>query len=166
MAVFEKVAPLIIAIEGEKEVNDSSDYGGETKYGISKRQYPDLEINALTEQDAVDILKRDYWKKYSLDQIDNQGIANQVFFLFINMNPLHVGLVVQAAINACGRGIVTVKPDGIMGSITIRAVNALADGWLSNRIRLEAISYYLQLTDHDASQIVNFRGWVRRALRQ
>ena len=166
MALFEKVAPLIIQAEGDKVADDVADYGGETKYGISKRQYPDLDIAALTEAEAIAILERDYWNQYNLAMIDNQGIANQIFFLFVNMDPKHAALIVQVSINACGRGIVNAQMDGILGVLTIKAVNALADGWLSNRIRLEAISYYLQLTDHDKSQVGNFRGWVRRALMQ
>lgn len=166
MALFEKVAPLIIKAEGNRVTDEVTDYGGETKYGISKRQYPEVDIAALDETEALGILKRDYWDGYGIGNIENQGIANQVFFLFVNMDPKHAALIVQVSINACGRGIVNAQMDGIMGILTIKAINALADGWLSNRIRLEAISYYLQLTDHDKSQIVNFRGWVRRALIQ
>ncbi len=166
MAVFEKVAPLVVVVEGQKDINDPTDFGGETKYGISKHQFPDVDIATLTESQALGLLREFYWEEYRIGEIENQGIANQIFFLYINMNPLHAGLIVQAAINAVGRGIVVVKPDGVMGTLTIRAINSLADGWLSNRIRLEAVSYYLQLTDHEPSQVVNFRGWVRRALRQ
>ena len=36
-------------------VNDPTDKGGETNYGISKRAYPKLNIFELTEDDAIDI---------------------------------------------------------------------------------------------------------------
>ena len=165
-AVFVKVAPLIIAAEGDEESDSPSDYGGQSKYGISKREYPDLDIANLTEEKALAILEEDYWQKYHVGQIENQGIANQVFFLLINMNPLQAIRIVQIAINACGRGIINTTIDGILGSQTLQALNSIADGWLSNRIRLEAISYYLHVTDVDKTQIANFRGWVRRALIQ
>lgn len=42
-------------------VNNAADPGGETKYGISKRAYPNLDIVALTEEDAKAIYLRDYW---------------------------------------------------------------------------------------------------------
>lgn len=43
--------------------NDPVDPGGETKYGISKRQYPELDIKSLKLADAHEIYKRDYWEK-------------------------------------------------------------------------------------------------------
>lgn len=46
-------------------VNDSQDPGGETKYGVSKRAYPNLIISDITLEQAADIAKRDYWDKFS-----------------------------------------------------------------------------------------------------
>lgn len=42
-------------------VNDPVDPGGETKYGISKRSYPKVDIKNLTWAEAAAIYKRDYW---------------------------------------------------------------------------------------------------------
>lgn len=42
-------------------VNDPNDPGGETKYGISKRAYPNLNIKELTLSDALALYYRDYW---------------------------------------------------------------------------------------------------------
>ncbi len=42
-------------------VNDKYDRGGATKFGISKRQYPDVDIGHLTEEEAKNIAHRDYW---------------------------------------------------------------------------------------------------------
>lgn len=41
--------------------NDPRDPGGETKYGISKRSYPHLNITGLTLSEARDIYYYDYW---------------------------------------------------------------------------------------------------------
>jgi len=46
--------------------NDPADPGGETKYGISKRSYPALDIAALTEPGAIAIYFRDYWHEAGL----------------------------------------------------------------------------------------------------
>lgn len=48
-------------------VNNPNDPGGETNYGISKRQYPDVNIKNLTLADAMVIYKRDYWDAHDLD---------------------------------------------------------------------------------------------------
>lgn len=42
-------------------VNNPKDPGGETKYGISKRRYPHLDIKNLTLQQAKDLYYQDYW---------------------------------------------------------------------------------------------------------
>jgi hypothetical protein len=50
-------------------VNDPADRGGETKFGISKKSYPNLDIKNLTETEASNIYKRDYWDKINADQL-------------------------------------------------------------------------------------------------
>jgi lysozyme family protein len=46
------------------------DKGGPTKYGISQRAYPNLDIKNLTKEQAIEIAKRDYWDKNKIDQLD------------------------------------------------------------------------------------------------
>lgn len=46
---------------------DAQDPGGETKYGISKRAYPALDIRNLTLEQAKAIYKRDYWDRMGCD---------------------------------------------------------------------------------------------------
>lgn len=164
-ASFSRVIPLLIDYEGDNVVKDPHDYGGLTRYGISQRQYPTLDITALSFDDACLILERDFWVRYRLSEIKEQIIANQIFFTIINMNPLKAMRIIQLAINASGRGVINVKVDGVLGTLSIQAINSLAPYWLSDRIRLETCRYYLELTDLDKSQIDNFRGWIRRALK-
>lgn len=57
---FDMAFALVIGAEGGY-VNDPNDPGGETKYGISKRAYPNLNIPALTIEQAKEIYRRDYW---------------------------------------------------------------------------------------------------------
>jgi len=42
--------------------DDPNDPGGETKFGISKRSYPSLDIKNLTIDQARSIYYRDYWQ--------------------------------------------------------------------------------------------------------
>ena len=49
-------------------VNDPSDPGGETKYGISKRAFPDLDIKNLTEEQAILIYYDEYWLDAKVDK--------------------------------------------------------------------------------------------------
>lgn len=42
-------------------VNDPDDVGGETKWGISKKAHPELDIPSLTPEQAAEIYYREYW---------------------------------------------------------------------------------------------------------
>jgi hypothetical protein len=46
------------------------DKGGPTKYGISQKAYPNLDIKNLTKEQAIEIAKRDYWDKNNIDKLD------------------------------------------------------------------------------------------------
>lgn len=64
-------------------MNDPEDPGGETKYGISKRAYPRLDIKNLTLEDASAIYKRDYWNAAGCDDLDD-SLALVVFDTAVN----------------------------------------------------------------------------------
>lgn len=67
-------------------VNDPDDPGGETKYGISKRAYPNEDIKNLTRERAEFLYKRDYWDIPGFD-LDNfpQDVAVVLFNVAVNM---------------------------------------------------------------------------------
>lgn len=58
--LFDAAFRVVVGIE-KGYVNDPADPGGETKYGISKRAYPELDIASLTLGDAQGIYFKDYW---------------------------------------------------------------------------------------------------------
>jgi lysozyme family protein len=47
----------------------ASDPGGETKYGISKKSFPDIEITALTKDNAESLYKKYYWDRIGGDTL-------------------------------------------------------------------------------------------------
>ena len=59
---FERCFVFVLRHEGGY-VNDPRDPGGETKYGISKRAYPLLNIKNLSIEDAKMIYRKDYWDR-------------------------------------------------------------------------------------------------------
>ena len=65
-------------------VNDPDDPGGETKYGISKRAYPQEDIKNLTRERAEFLYKRDYWDPLDLDKYP-QDKAIVLFNVAVNM---------------------------------------------------------------------------------
>src|SRR5574343_326744 len=65
---FDQAFDRLIGHEGGY-VFDPHDPGGETKFGISKRAYPALDIAALTLADAKAIYRRDYWDGAQCDRL-------------------------------------------------------------------------------------------------
>ena len=77
---FDEAVEVIIRLEGGY-VNDIFDVGGETKFGISKRSYPNLDIPSITEDDAkriyIGVLGiRSDDQKVGLHAKDARGSAN------------------------------------------------------------------------------------------
>lgn len=58
---FDTAFSRVIGSEGGY-VNNPADPGGETKFGISKRSYPDEDIAGLTIERAKFLWERDFWK--------------------------------------------------------------------------------------------------------
>lgn len=66
MKDFNKALKFVLRWEGGY-TNDPNDPGGETKYGISKRSYPELDISKLTLKQAKEIYYQNYWLKAGCD---------------------------------------------------------------------------------------------------
>ena len=65
---FDTAFDFVIEWEGGL-VNDPNDPGGLTKYGISQRAYPQLDIENLTIYDVKKIYYKDYWLKSGCDKL-------------------------------------------------------------------------------------------------
>lgn len=68
MSNFDAAFGIIIGIEAGY-VDDPKDPGGETKYGISKRRYPNEDIKNLTIDRARFLYQRDYWNSQGCEQM-------------------------------------------------------------------------------------------------
>lgn len=80
---FESCVEFVLASEGGY-VNDKYDAGGETKYGISKKSYPDVNIKDLTLDEAKEIYMRDYWDACGCDVLP-EPLDVVVFDTAVNM---------------------------------------------------------------------------------
>jgi len=157
---FLQAVEVVLAHEGGY-VNDPRDPGGETKYGISKRSYPSLDIANLTREQAVEIYRRDWWDKYGYGRLASSAIAAKVFDLSVNVGPRRAHEMLQRALHAVGRRDVVV--DGIIGPQTISAANAAPPDALLAAIRAEAAAYYRQLIERNPNLKKFEHGWMRRA---
>lgn len=160
MAVFDAAIGRLLEHEGGY-VNDPADPGGETRYGISKRAYPEEDIANLTVERAKELYRRDYWDALDLSDIEHQRIAAYVFDMAVNMGPERAVKVLQAALNALGE---TLARDGKLGPATrgalgrIRHVDRLLYAMISERGH-----YYVELTQVRPKLKRFFGGWILRA---
>lgn len=159
MSHFEKAIETVLKHEGGY-VNDPADPGGETKFGISWRQYPNVDIKNLTREDAIEIYRRDYWKPYRFDEIDSQNVATKVFDLAVNMGHNRAFKVLQQALQAVKEKVVI---DGVLGPRTLAAVNRVPGNELLPAIRSEAACYYRLLVAKRPDLVKFINGWMNRA---
>jgi len=110
---FSSVIEMVLHHEGGY-VNHPSDPGGETKYGISKRAYPEIDIVSLTEEDAEEIYYRDYWSRIKGDDLP-PAVACVVMDYAVNSGISRSSRAVQ---HACG----ITQGDGIIGPHTLSAI--------------------------------------------
>ena len=129
--------------------NDPKDPGGETKYGISKRAYPDVDIANLTPDQAKAIYKRDYWQRARCDELP-PPLAFQVFDTAVNSG---IGQAIRFLQRAVG-----VADDGQIGPLTMNAVKRLDVESLVARYNGQRLDFMTRLSTWD----VFGRGWARR----
>lgn len=76
MSAFDVWTSLLFDLEGRELSMDPSDPGnyrpegtlGGSRFGISSRQYPLVDMQTLTEDEAKAIARRDYWDAHNLDK--------------------------------------------------------------------------------------------------
>jgi lysozyme family protein len=157
--LFEKAITIVLKHEGGY-VNDPNDLGGETKYGISKRSYPHLDIKNLTVEQAIEIYRRDWWDKYRYGDIKDQDVATKVFDLSVNMGPVTAHRLLQEALVFLGY---PVEIDGIIGPQTIAAANKADPRRLLHVIRWLAAHHYYRIAAQSPQSRAFLIGWLNRA---
>jgi lysozyme family protein len=155
MSHFDQAFDALIKEEGGY-VNDADDHGGETKYGISQRSYPEIDIKSLTLEDAKAIYKKDFWDNLNLDMVVPEVIAIKVFNLAVNVGCKTAVIILQRAIRAAWQRI---EEDGELGEATMDAVNNKCSKIiLLTALRSEAAGYYRSLKNSKYEE-----GWLNRA---
>ena len=137
-------------------VNDANDRGGVTKYGISSRSYPALDVAAITKEDARDIYFEDFWRPCCCDQIASQLVANLLFDFAVNTG-------VKRSIKTLQKCL-SVAVNGFIGPITIAAINDADCELIALRFTVLRIDYYSRLAAKKKSQRKFLHGWINRAI--
>lgn len=154
---FARAVETVLRHEGGYS-NDPLDQGGETRFGISRRSYPSLDIKALTRAQAEEIYYRDWWARFGYGGIQSGAIAAKVLDLSVNIGPGAAHRLVQEAVNQTSGACL--RTDGAIGPDTLAALNNHpCPDYLLAAIRLLAVRYYLGL-----GKPRFLAGWIRRAI--
>lgn len=130
-----------------------SDRGGRTRYGISARAHPDVDIPNLTWEQAVDIYRVRYWGESGANQAPPK-LAFCLFDAAVQHGPRRAIKLLQQAVN--------VRADGIYGPVTERAVRETESPHLE--LLSERGAFYARILSNDPSQQVFAGGWYRRLI--
>ncbi|ANR86430.1 peptidoglycan-binding protein [Vibrio cholerae 2740-80] len=137
-------------------VNDPTDKGGETKYGISKRAFPNVDIKSLTMDDAVKIYHDNYWKPASCDEWAGP-VALLTFDSAVQHGVKPAIKMLQECAGIAGKGV-----DGLVGKDTRAAVHACDVEYLAARYVLRRSLYYARIIKNNPSQVRFIEGWHNR----
>ncbi len=124
MPAFEKAFAIVIGEEGgyTTDPRDPGNWTGGaagvgvcagTKYGVSAKTYPNVDIRNLTLAQAQEIYRRDFWSRIHGDDLP-PGLALLAFDALINGG--HPAQWIQAAVG--------VVQDGNVGPVTLAAARA------------------------------------------
>lgn len=145
---FDLAFDRLMTAEGDY-VNNPADPGGETRWGISKRAYPAVDIKTLTRNGAKALYLRDFWQRLDANALP-ASVAVQVFDFAVNSG-------IETAVRALQRAV-GVADDGHWGPVSAAAARACSDADVLLRLNAERLDFMTRCRNWpDAS-----RGWARR----
>jgi lysozyme family protein len=138
-------------------VNDPTDMGGETKFGVAKKPNPDLNITELKWDQAERVYFRRYWLPAHCDEL-NTLVSPRVAVLHfdgaVNHGVGRQAVFLQRAIGA--------KDDGDIGPKTIALAGAKDPIATCNAICDQRAAFYRGIVAAKPVQVKYLKGWLRR----
>lgn len=138
----------------------TEDSGGVTKYGISQRAYPTVDIRNLTIEQAANIYRNDYFLPIRGYSIASQDVANKLLDCAVNMGVHMAGKLAQETACLCGKQIAT---DGTIGSLTVEAINAIDPQIFLEKFRTLLEAHYKDIAAARPDETKYLNGWLKRA---
>jgi lysozyme family protein len=148
---FSEAVEIILEHEGDY-TNNPKDPGGETRYGISKRAYPTVDIRALTKMQAVAIYKADFWDKLRIGEMP-ADIRLSFFDCAVNQGPHAAATWLQQC--------ALVDVDGVIGPKTLEALAECDVGRLRAKFFIRRMRGYIEAKGWPTFG----KGWAMRLLK-
>lgn len=160
MADFNKYAPALDTWEGGFALV-KNDAGGWTNRGVTLDTFrlyvnPNASVNDLknmTDEQWRSVAKGRFWDACGGDSIKNQSVAELIVDWCYNCG---IGMIKKV------QGIVGTKTDGIVGPLTVNAINSWNQRRLHFAIKTARLSYLESITRNKSSNLDFYDGWIRR----
>ena len=182
---FEDAFKIVLSFEGGY-VNDPADKGGETNYGITastlnsaknKGWVPfNITIKDIKLEYAKTIYKKGYWDAINADSLPHP-LDLILFDSAVNHGPNAAVKLLQRSLNTL-LPYTELKVDGIIGPLTLRAVNdyaGLQDApgshnksnirYLCIDVLMNRVELYLSIVLNNKSQEKFLKGWFNRVFK-
>lgn len=132
-------------------VNNPSDPGGETRFGIAKRYHQDVDIKNLTRDGAISIYRIQYWDAIHGDDL-HPAIAFMLCDADINEGGGTAVVILQHALG--------VAVDGRLGPVTLAAEHLATPRTLLLEIAARRMVAYAEDPNEASFEL----GWARRLM--
>lgn len=180
---FDDAVTYVLQNEGGF-VDDVSDEGGATNFGISLRflrslsteqlasvciySQPDkLMIEHMTVNQAKLIYRVCFYDNFDFDYLDNQLLINQVFDFSVTSGLAEAIKTLQRAINVCAH--TDLVCDGIFGELSKSQYDIIYNagrlGMLIKDYQDARAYFYREIVQNNPSQAKFLDGWLHRAYR-
>lgn len=161
MARAERLIPFILKWEGGF-VDDPHDRGGATNKGVTIGTFRHFygksktveDLKAMTVEQWEKIFLTGYWRPFKADDIKCQAVAN------ICVDWAWASGATTAIRNV--QKLLGVTADGVVGDITLGAINKCEGAELFERIKKARIAFVNEIVRNNPTQARFSRGWVNR----
>lgn len=183
MANFEESYKIARGHEGGYS-NNPDDRGGETYCGIARKRFPDWQgwkivdqyksagnLGALPHDEALqDIIygfyKNNFWDTLRLDEIEHQGVANELFDTGVNMGISVAASFLQKALNVLnrnGKDYGDLPITSTVGPLTVKTMNKHSrPSDVLKVLNCLQGGRYIDICLRDPTQEKFMRGWLTR----
>lgn len=167
MADYRKIARFILSWEGGF-VNDPKDRGGATNMGVTLKTWKSVgwdidkdgdidieDLKLITKEDVIKgVMVPSFWNKIKGDAICSEPIAAILLDWAWMSGPVNVIRRIQRLLG--------VKDDGVVGPVTIKAINTKNAIVLFHEIKQLRVDFYYDIVRRDKSQSRFLQGWLNR----
>ena len=176
MTSFDRTIIKVFKHEGGF-VNNPSDPGGATKFGITHKTLASWrneevsfrDVVRMERKEAKEIYRSLYWDKMRLDEINDEKVAAAIMDMGVNSGCRQGVKILQRAVNSVGSyklgsRFVGLKVDGLIGRNTLRETNRVNSTLLLPAFFLERSKFYVDICRRRRASRGFLYAWIRRSI--